>query len=53
MNLAYLFLYLYLYISLYISLFKVLWAEAIDPDTGKTYYYHIETKETSWEIPPG
>ena len=28
------------------------WAEAVDPETGDTYYFNIETNETSWD-PPG
>jgi hypothetical protein len=29
------------------------WDAAIDPDTKETYYFHIETNETSWDPPPG
>jgi len=32
---------------------KRLWRTAIDKSTGLTYYYHIHTRETSWEKPPG
>ena len=28
------------------------WEEAVDPDSGETYYYNTETNETSWD-PPG
>ena len=27
------------------------WFEAVDPNTGKTYYYNKNTGETSWEKP--
>eukprot|EP00980_Cylindrotheca_fusiformis_P026306 scaffold15772_cov162-Cylindrotheca_fusiformis.AAC.8 len=27
------------------------WEEVIDETTGKTYYYHKATQETSWEMP--
>lgn len=27
------------------------WAEATDPSSGKTYYYHTVTRETRWEKP--
>merc|ERR1719326_29043 len=27
------------------------WSQAIDPSTGKTYYYHLPTGETSWALP--
>lgn len=27
------------------------WASALDPSSGKTYYYNIATKETKWEYP--
>ena len=29
-----------------------LWASAIDAGSGKTYYYHSETLQTSWTWPP-
>ncbi|ETO05384.1 RGS domain-containing protein, partial [Reticulomyxa filosa] len=28
------------------------WRKAKDPNTGKDYYYHIDTKETRWTAPP-
>ena len=30
-----------------------LWVEVVDPTTGKIYYYHQETQETSWNKPEG
>ena len=27
------------------------WVRALDPLSGKTYFYHRTTKETSWEVP--
>ena len=30
-----------------------LWNAAVDPSTGKTYYYNKSTKEVSWTIPEG
>ena len=27
------------------------WKEVNDPKSGKTYYYHKETKKTSWKRP--
>jgi len=27
------------------------WKTARDPDTGDTYYYHVKTKEVSWDPP--
>lgn len=27
------------------------WRTATDSKTGKTYYYHIETKESRWDLP--
>lgn len=27
------------------------WVSCVDPNSGKTYYYHSITKETTWEIP--
>ena len=31
---------------------KPQWKAAIDPVTGKTYYYHKKTRETTWAEPP-
>ena len=28
------------------------WARAEDPATGRTYYFNVETRETSWTWPP-
>lgn len=28
------------------------WQELLDPETGYTYYYNINTQETSWSLPP-
>lgn len=27
------------------------WKTAVDPKSGRTYYYHTETRETQWRIP--
>ncbi|XP_026378077.1 WW domain-binding protein 4-like [Papaver somniferum] len=27
------------------------WAEAKDPATGSSYYYHVSTRKSQWEIP--
>ena len=27
------------------------WGEAIDPSTGKVYYWHLESQATTWERP--
>lgn len=27
------------------------WKSTVDPKSGKTYYYHVETKETQWRKP--
>lgn len=29
------------------------WASAEDPDSGKTYYYHVESRRSQWEFPTG
>jgi len=29
------------------------WKAEIDPPTGKTYYWNTETREVTWERPPG
>eukprot|EP00934_Nitzschia_sp_Nitz4_P008522 Nitzschia sp. Nitz4//scaffold34_size148208//91553//101858//NITZ4_002988-RA/size148208-snap-gene-0.209-mRNA-1//1//CDS//3329548819//8512//frame0 len=29
------------------------WTQAVDPDTGKTYYFNTLTQETSWKPPEG
>jgi trichohyalin len=29
------------------------WAHTADPESGHTYYYHVETGVTQWEEPPG
>jgi hypothetical protein len=31
---------------------KPLWKAVIDPNTGRTYYYHRKTRETTWTKPP-
>jgi hypothetical protein len=28
------------------------WARTEDPATGRTYYFNVETRETSWTWPP-
>lgn len=28
-----------------------IWSEAVDKITGKTYYYNIQTRETTWKKP--
>ena len=28
------------------------WAAQVDPASGNTYYYHTETRATSWVWPP-
>mmetsp|Transcript_23600 Transcript_23600/g.44898 ORF Transcript_23600/g.44898 Transcript_23600/m.44898 type:complete len:954 (-) Transcript_23600:56-2917(-) len=30
---------------------KSLWRTATDPASGRTYYYHVETRETQWRKP--
>lgn len=30
---------------------KSLWRTAQDPSTGRTYYFHVETRETQWRKP--
>lgn len=30
---------------------KVAWVEARDPETGKSYWYHPVTRQTSWTKP--
>jgi hypothetical protein len=27
------------------------WTESVDPQTGRTYFYNVQTRETSWERP--
>ncbi|KAI3883519.1 hypothetical protein MKX03_010532, partial [Papaver bracteatum] len=27
------------------------WSEAKDPATGSSYYYHVSTRKSQWEIP--
>lgn len=31
---------------------KPLWKAVVDQSTGKTYYYHRKTRETTWQKPP-
>ena len=28
------------------------WREVIDPNTGKSYYFNLNTRETTWKVPP-
>jgi len=28
------------------------WKKAHDPNSGKDYWYHVDTKETTWNMPP-
>lgn len=28
-----------------------IWREAVDPASGRSYYYHLVTRETTWERP--
>ena len=30
---------------------KALWKTAVDPKSGRTYYYHVKTRETQWRKP--
>ena len=29
------------------------WAEQLDPGSGKTYYYNVQTMATAWTLPEG
>lgn len=28
-----------------------IWREAVDPASGRTYFYHLITRETTWDKP--
>lgn len=28
-----------------------IWREAVDPASGRTYFYHLLTRETTWDKP--
>lgn len=30
---------------------KTMWRTAVDPSSGRTYYFHVETRETQWRKP--
>lgn len=32
---------------------EAVWAAAVDPASGKTYYFNVNTKEVTWVLPPG
>jgi WW domain len=31
---------------------KAMWKAVVDPNTGRSYYYHRQTRETTWTKPP-